>query len=523
MITAINSVSLKSKNYDCKPVKHAVNHTLNRDYSQTSPEAYRSYAMANTVAFTGKINGIRKTGAKLLTNFTQEFRLPQANSTKFNDFESVIKHYKQNMQKVVSEFNARRHLDGQFLKWVELPENQLKKNASGVSHLDEIVAQAKTLKSHLNPDGTERPLVVLGIGGSKHTAEFLANMSAVGNKGKVYFYSDIDPISFNNFIKETGKEIKGLNFLVVSKSGTTFETSDGFKRFENGLIKAYKKSGLSAKQAIAKAQEHFAICTDATPTAKNMRGKIGLKNGEQNNYIKELFVHDDVGGRYSMFDDHGLFVLSYAGVPQSNIQRILEGAAKASINSTTAEIERNAAAKSAIFNTFSRDNGFKLVQHQYYGHAFEGGGENWLKQLYLESLKDFDFVVGKAPDSMHYATEGHFSPANRSIYNTIMTIMNPKISKNYQTYTKAIAKTYNETTPLTIETLKVEGNAIKPEAIGEYVQSKHFETIYKGMLRRAVKNENTAKIDVMPEVIQPSVETYKNKFKMGEYQLNPGK
>ena len=34
-------------------------------------------------------------------------------------------------------------------------------------------------------NNTNRPLVVLGIGGSKHTAEFLLNMTGVGNKGKV--------------------------------------------------------------------------------------------------------------------------------------------------------------------------------------------------------------------------------------------------------------------------------------------------------------------------------------------------
>ena len=44
------------------------------------------------------------------------------------------------------------------------------------------------------------------------------------------------------------------------------------------------------------------------------------------------------------------------------------------------------------------------------------------------SLKDFDFAVGKAPDSMHYATEGQFSPENRDKYNTVMTMMNQDIS-----------------------------------------------------------------------------------------------
>ena len=163
-----------------------------------------------------------------------------------------------------------------------------------------------------------------------------------------------------------------------------------------------------------------------------------------------------------------------------------------------------------------------MIQQQYFGKLFDGAGENWAKQLYLESLKDFDFAVGKAPDSMHYATEGHFSPQNRDKYNTIMTVMSTDISANYEKYIGAIAKTYSETTPLKVEVLAVEGNAIKPEAIGEYIQTKHFETVYMGILRRNVLTASF-ETEKLPEILQPSVETYKNKFKPGSpYELNPG-
>ncbi len=459
--------------------------------------------------------------------YTQSFQLPQENNTKFQNFDQVVASYEPRMKKVINDFNQRKNNDGQFLKWVDLPKNQLAKNSANIAHLDEIYSQAEMLQARKNSDGSTRPLVVLGIGGSKHTAEFLLNMNGEGNKGKVFFYSDIDPVSFNNFLRETGRNITELNFLVASKSGTTFETADGFKRFEDKLIKEYKNQGLNEQQAIAKAQEHFAICTDAKPNDKNLRGKIGEKNGENNNYIKELYIHDDVGGRFSMFDDAGLFTIAYAGVPKVTTTRILSAAAKTSENLTNSDnIADNSAAKSAIYNVFSRQNGFIPIQQQYFGKIFEGGGENWAKQLYLESLKDFDFMIGKAPDSMHYGTEGQYSPENRKKYNTVMTVMNPSISDNYRTYTKAIAQTYNETTPLKVEVLDIEGDKIQPEAIGEYIQSKHFETVYMGMLRREVANmflkRNYPNLEKLPEVIQPSVETYKNKFKQGEYKLNIG-
>ena len=464
------------------------------------------------------------------SGYSQEFRMPQDNGTKFNSFDEVVTKYTPEMRSVINDFNTRKDKDGQFLKWVSLPKNQLAKNENGVSHLDQIYSQAQELLNRKNVDGSIRPLVVLGIGGSKHTAEFLLNMNGEGNKGKVMFYSDIDPVSFNNFIKETGRDVTELNFLVASKSGTTFETADGFKRFEDKLIEAYKAKGFDEATAKAKAQSHFAICTDAKATDKNLRGKIGSKNGVDNNYIKELYIHDDVGGRFSMFDDAGLFTIAYAQVPKSTAERILSSAAKTSEKMTNPDnIKDNDAAKSAIYNVFSRQYGFKPIQQQYFGRLFEGGGENWAKQLYLESLKDFDFMIGKAPDSMHYGTEGQYNPNNRKKYNTVMTVMNPNISDNYNTYTRAIAQTYNETTPLKMEILDVESDKIQPEAIGEYIQTKHFETVYMGMLRREVANSITRRLnkdvqkpEKLPEVIQPSVETYKNKFKQGEYKLNIG-
>ena len=224
-----------------------------------------------------------------------------------------------------------------------------------------------------------------------------------------------------------------------------------------------------------------------------------------------------------MFDDAGLFVLAYSGISKDVVTRILNGAIYANtLCLNYKNIHRNPAVHSAVFNMFSRDNGYSIIQQQYFGKLFDGAGENWAKQLYLESLKDFDFVIGKAPDSMHYATEGHFSPNNRDKYNTVMTIMNPSISSNYAKYTAAIAETYAETTPVKIEILEIENNAIKPEAIGEYIQTKHYETVYMGILRRML-TKGSVYPEKLPEILQPSVETYKNKFKPGSpYELNPG-
>ena len=451
---------------------------------------------------------------KVIPPYEKTFFIPE----KINkDFKSISNEYKTVSSKVIKDFNLRKSDTKQFLKWVNLPEEQLKIHGRK-SHLDEIYAQADYFRMKTK---YPRPLVVLGIGGSKHTAEFLLNMNGLGNKGRVYFYSDIDPVSFFNFIKEIDTPINEINFFFFFLSGTTFETKDSFDRFERMLYEYYRNNGFNDKDARKAAQSHFAICTDKHATSKNLRGKIGSKNGIGNAYTKELYIHDGVGGRFSMFDDAGIFVSAYAGVPKSRMVRILKSAKAITNFCLSDDIEKNPAMMSAIFNNFSDKNGYTLTQQQYFGRIFENGGENWIKQLYLESLKSFEFNASKAPDSMHYAAESLFYPDNTNKYKVVMTVMPPFISQNYNKYVSAILESYAERVPVEFEVLLTEADTISPEAIGSYVQCKHFEVLYTGMLNRVVKNMTQP--EKLPEVLQPNVEVYKNKFKPNsKYELKPG-
>ena len=469
-------------------------------------------AVVNQSNYSYNSVGMAKDAAIAFKAYTQEFRLPVKNPTSMNTTEEVFKKYNLDAQSVLADFKERAGEKGQFLNWVNLPAEQLKENKNGISHVDEIYEQAAQLKKQSG----DYPLVVLGIGGSKHTNETLLNLSGVGNKGKVYFYSDIDSLSRSNFAEEVGGDLSKVNYLVVSKSGTTFETKDAFMHFQHAVLGNTRNIG---KDFV---ERHFAIATDATATDKNLRGVIGDKNGIGNSFIKELYIHDDVGGRYSAFDDPGIFVLAYAGVDKNQTKAMLRGAQKMSLKAMNTNISQNPAMKAAIFDSYSQDNGYNITVNQAFGHVFESGFENWSKQLYLESLKDFNFHVGKAPDSMHYASENHFKDDRRTTYNTVMTTMNlnKKDDPNYTKYIGAIAQEYNQTTPLTIEKLDVNSKGIDAETIGEYIQSKHFETVYKGMLRREVAGE--AQDAVLPEVLQPNVEAYKKRFKEGEFKLEPG-
>ena len=64
---------------------------------------------------------------------------------------------------------------------------------------------------------------------------------------------------------------------------------------------------------------------------------------------------------------------------------------------------------------------------------------------------------------------------------------------------------YSQRHPVSVIELK----DLSPEAIGEFVELKHFETLYTGMLLRALKNKELKNPEILPEVLQPNVGIYK--------------
>ena len=138
--------------------------------------------------------------------------------------------YSSKISEFVSEFSSRANKKGQFLNWVNLPSEQLKR-------VDEIYSLASKLKSATGA----KTLSVLGIGGSKHTVEHMLSINGLNiNRSDIEFYSDIDSASFERFLYRLGNDVTSSNYLVASKSGSTFETKDGLLRIWDLLIKAYK-------------------------------------------------------------------------------------------------------------------------------------------------------------------------------------------------------------------------------------------------------------------------------------------
>ena len=108
--------------------------------------------------------------------------------TKFSGVE--FDKYSSNVSTFVNEFARRANQKGQFLNWVNLPQEQAKR-------VDEIYSLAQGLQ---NQTGAKK-LSVMGIGGSKHTVEHMLSINGLNVRQDIIeFYSDVDSASFERFL-----------------------------------------------------------------------------------------------------------------------------------------------------------------------------------------------------------------------------------------------------------------------------------------------------------------------------------
>lgn len=388
--------------------------------------------------------------------------------------------YKSEAQKAVADVKSRAGKSGQFLNWIGfLPKNQIE----NIDNLYNLAQEAKK-------DGSNE-LAILGIGGSRHTTEALMNM--IGKEDKVHFYSSVDPISFDKFAKKLeGKEDK-VKFLVVSKSGGTLETTVAYQNAKE-LVKA--------KTPNRKLEDAFVAMTDKNPEKSNLR-KI-VENGE----IKlSGFVHNDVGGRFSIFDDATIFTLAFVGVKKEDTIKMLESSLKAQEEFLSDDASKNDALKLAVFNVNARQN--EKIKHfvEYFGDEFSGT-TLWEKQLKNESLKaniSTDTNIG--PGYLHYNAESDLDKNNKDSFFTFVSVNQD--DKYANAVLKGVISAYSNQHPVST----IELSDLSLSSIARFIELKHFETLYTGNILRQLKGDVTPSDVALSEVLQPNVEIYKKEVK----------
>lgn len=378
----------------------------------------------------------------------------------------------------VNEISQRAGVKGQFLNWIDvLPNNQL-------ATLDNLFDMAMTAKA----DGTT-DLAVLGIGGSRHTTESMVNM--LGVEDNIHFYSALDETSFKKFSKTL--DLNKTKFLVVSKSGGTLETTVAYESAKKLVQEFFGKEDVS---------DRFIAMTDASSEKSNLRRIVD--SGE----IKiSGFVHDDVGGRFSILDDATIFTLAFAGMSKDDVKKLLNASLAAQKEFLNPNVEENAALQLACFNVKARQNG--KIKHfvEYFGDVFSGA-VLWEKQMKNESLKAMistDTNIG--PGYLHYNAEADLDAANTdSFYTFVFVKTEDKIMKADLI---GVLAAYGAQHPIAV----IELPSLSVENVAKFIELKHFETLYTGNILRRTKNDVTSMDQAMPEVLQPNVEIYKKEVK----------
>lgn len=404
--------------------------------------------------------------------------------------------YSAKVSEFVKELSSRANKSGHFLNWVNLPSEQLKR-------VDELYSMVEKFKAQT---GVSK-LSVMGIGGSKHTVEHMLSINGLNVKhDSVEFYSDVDSVSLNRFLYRLG-DVTSSNFMIASKSGSTFETKDGFLRVQQMLIDAYISKGQSEEEAKKSAAKHFIAVTDANSEKSELR-RTSIADG----WLGDLFIHDDVGGRFSAFDDHALFTLIWAGMAKEDMISMLTAAQDMSTQSLSEDLDINDALKEGIFWADAKMNGIEASVHQYMGSMFENT-VYWHAQMQNESVKDTLKQVAKVPDAMHHSAEAHFNPANKLVFALTVPVDNGACRENAESYIEALTKSYTITGAFFKEEVATSKMGLTPEAAGAMTMLRAFATVYQEIVTAVMNNKELP--EVLDSVLQPHVEFYKKNLKGG--------
>ena len=286
-----------------------------------------------------------------------------------------------------------------FLGWMYLPRDYDKEEFA------RIQAAAQQIRSDSDV------LVVAGIGGSYLGAR--AVVEAV--KGvyhnelepglKIYFCGNsISPTALNDIIALCKGKRFSIN--VISKSGTTTETSLAFRVLRNLL---------EDQVGTEEANKRIYATTDrARGTLKQLADSQGWPT---------FVVPDDVGGRYSVLSAVGLLPIAAAGI---DIAELMQGAADAMDRFSQLSPDNDAYKYAAARNILSR-KGKQIEILECYEPNFALMNE-WYKQLFGESEgKD---NKGLFPASCIFSTDLHsmgqfIQEGTRNMFETIVNVKTP--------------------------------------------------------------------------------------------------
>ena len=311
------------------------------------------------------------------------------------------------LEKRVEEIHKILHSKEEYKKmplgWIDAPfkisSNEIK----------DITKSAKALRK------TSQIIVSIGIGGSylgsRAAIEMLQNPSGPTEPSS----KDVEIIFAGNnisspYLCSLMKKIKDKDFslIVVSKSGTTLETSIAFRVFKDYLEKVYGKE---------EARKRIIVITDKT---KGDLRKAAIDKG-----YESYEIPNNLGGRYSVLTPAGLYTIAAAGI---DISKIIQGAQDAYETFNNKNLYENPCYKYAAIRNILYDRGKDIEVFVTYEPSMAFFSE-WWKQLFGES--EGKEGKGLFPASLEFTRDLHsmgqyLQEGRRNIFETILFIKSPQ-------------------------------------------------------------------------------------------------
>ena len=282
--------------------------------------------------------------------------------------------YEQKVSKINKMIDEKTGAGNDFLGWTTWPTDYDKEEFA------RIKKAAQEIRENYDV------LVVAGIGGS-----YLGARCAIEALRGIYPTDKLEIIYFGNtlsstYIAQVLKYLENKKFAinVISKSGTTTETSVAFRLLKELLIKQVGKE--NASKAIY-------------ATTDKARG--ALKKEADEEHYQTFVIPDDIGGRYSVITAVGLLPIAAAGL---DIDALMNGCAAAQKDFDNPDLKTNLAYQYAVCRNYFLNHNKQVELFVTYEPHFTQIGE-WLKQLFGESEgKD---KKGLLPDSVTFSTDLH--------------------------------------------------------------------------------------------------------------------
>lgn len=238
------------------------------------------------------------------------------------------------------------------------------------------------IQAHSTLLSTIKNLIIIGVGGSSLGTKAIDTMLCHLPHRKnlaLKFLEHTDPIEINKALQ--GVELKNSLFVVISKSGTTIETSSLMKY----VLAHYK---------LLDHKEHLVVITDENSPLQ--KWAIDTK-------VEFITIAPNVGGRFSVLSSVGILPLMILGY---DVASLLEGAKNFMMNFLHRREDH--ILRKAIFLAKSRDR-FPINVLFSYSSSFKDFNA-WYVQLWAESLGKIDTYgkkVGLTPIALIGSIDQH--------------------------------------------------------------------------------------------------------------------